>query len=73
MIAYKNISAKKRPLIKKHSYSYQNGGQKSIADKIIMSENEPANLCLYEAFYNRKYKPALNSNEECIEFADLLF
>ena len=38
-----------------------------------MSENDPANLRLYEAFYIRKYKPTLNSREECTEFADLLF
>ena len=41
--------------------------------KIIMSENDPANLCLYEAFYNRKCKLTLNSQEECSEFRDLLF
>ena len=38
-----------------------------------MSENDPANLRLYEAFYTRKCKPTLNSREECTEFADLLF
>ena len=38
-----------------------------------MSENDPANLRLYEAFYIRKYKPILNSREECTEFAELLF
>ena len=38
-----------------------------------MSENDPANLRLYEAFYIRKYKPSLNSREECTEFADLVF
>jgi len=31
------------------------------------------NLRLFEAFYRRKYKPTLNSREECSEFADLLF
>ena len=41
--------------------------------KIIMSENDPDNLSLYEAFYIRKCKPTLNSREECTEFADLLF
>ena len=40
--------------------------------KIIMSENDPANLRLFEAFYIRKCKPTLNSREECTEFADLL-
>ena len=41
--------------------------------KIIMSENDPDNLRLYEAFYIRKCKPTFNSREECTEFADLLF
>ena len=41
--------------------------------KIIMIENDPDNLSLYEAFYIRKCKPTLNSREECTEFADLLF
>ena len=36
-------------------------------------ENDPANLRLFEAFYIRKYKPTINSREECSEFADLLF
>ena len=27
----------------------------------------------FEAFYIRKYKPELNSREECIELGDLLF
>ena len=30
-----------------------------------MSENDPADLRLYEIFYIRKYKPTLNSREEC--------
>ena len=38
-----------------------------------MSENDPANLRTYEAIYIRKYKPTLNSREECTEFAELLF
>ena len=46
---------------------------KGIDVKIIMSGNDPANLRLYEAFYIRKFKPTLNSREECTEFADLLF
>ena len=41
--------------------------------EIIMSENNPDNLRLYEAFYIRKYKPTLNSREECTKFADLSF
>ena len=38
-----------------------------------MSENDPANLRLYESFYIRKGQPTLNSREECTDFADLLF
>ena len=51
----------------------QNKDYKGIDVKIIMSENDPANLRLFEAFYIRKCKPTLNSREECTEFADLLF
>ena len=40
---------------------------------MAMSENDPANLRLFEAFYIRKCKPTLDSREECTEFADLLF
>ena len=58
--------------VKKHIYSCQNKDYKGINVKIIMSENDPANLRLYEAFYIRKRKPTLNSREECTEFADLL-
>ena len=54
-------------------YSCQNKDYKGIEVKIIMSENDPSNLRLYEAFYIRKCKPTLNSREECSEFADLLF
>ena len=50
-----------------------NKDYKGIDVKITMSENDPANLRLYEAFYIRKCKPTLNSREECTEFADLLF
>ena len=46
---------------------------KTIKVKIIPSENDPANLRIYEAFYVRKCKPTLNSREECSEFVDLLF
>ena len=53
-------------------YSYQNKDYKGIEVKIIMSENDPSNLRLYEAFYIRKCKPTLNSREESSEFADLL-
>ena len=34
---------------------------------------ELSNCELFEAFYVRKYKPTLNSREECSEFADILF
>ena len=40
-------------------YSCQNKDYKGIDVKIIMRENDPANLPLYEAFYIRKYKPTL--------------
>ena len=53
----------KTPPWKKHIYSCQNKDYKSIEVKIIMSENDPANLRLYEAFYIRKCKPTLNSRE----------
>ena len=58
---------------KKHIYSCQNKNYKGIEVKIIMSENDPANLRLYEAFFIRKCKPTFNSREECSEFEDLLF
>ena len=56
-----------------HIYSCQNKDYKGIDVKVIIGENDPANLHLYEAFYIRKGKPTLNSREECTEFADLLF
>ena len=59
--------------VREHIYSFQNKDYKGIDVKIIMSENDPANLRLFEAFYIRKCKPTLNSREECTEFADLLF
>ena len=59
--------------VKKHIYSCQNKDYKGIDVKIIIGENDPANLHLYEAFYIRKGKPTLYSREECTEFADLLF
>ncbi|CAH3027371.1 unnamed protein product [Porites evermanni] len=49
-----------------------NKDYKGIDGKIIMTENDPANLRLYEEFYIRKCKPTLNSQEECSEFADLM-
>lgn len=59
--------------MKKYIYSCQNKDHESIDVKIIMNDNDPANLRLYETFFIRKYKPTLNSREECSEFADLLF
>ena len=59
--------------VKKHISLCQNKGYKDIKIKTIVYENDPANLRLFEAFYIRKCKPALNSREECSEFADLLF
>ena len=47
---------------------------RDIASKIIITqENDPANLLLFEAFYIRKYKPSLNSWDQCSGFSDLLF
>ena len=59
--------------INKHIAICQNKDYKGIEVKIIVLENDPVNLRLFEAFYIRKNKPTLNSREECIEFADLLF
>ena len=57
--------------VKKYISSCQNNDYKGINIKIIMSENDPDNLRLYEAFYIRKYKPTLNSREECTECTDM--
>ena len=46
---------------------------KGIDVKITMSENDLANLRLYEALYIRKCKPTLSPREECTELTDLLF
>ena len=56
--------------VKKHLSQCQNKG---IEIKSIVLENNPVNLRLLEAFYIQKYKPTMNSREECSEFADLLF
>ena len=61
----------KTPLLKNISIPARTKTTKAL--KIIMSENDPANLRLYEAFYIRKCKPTLNSREECTEFADSYF
>ena len=45
----------------------------NIQVKVITRENDPVNLRLHEAYYIRKYKPGLNSREECAELNDLLF
>ena len=58
--------------INKHITICQNNDYKGIEVKIIVMENDPVNLRLFEAFYIRKNKPTLNSREEYIEFADLL-
>ena len=59
--------------VKKHLSQCQNKVYKGIEIKSIVLENDRANLRLLEAFYIRKYKPTMNSREECSEFADLLF
>ena len=59
--------------MKKHIYSCQNKEYKGIDVNIIMSENDPANVRLYEVFYIRQWKLTLNSCEECSEFAYLIF
>ena len=59
--------------VKNYIYFCHNKDYKGIDIKIIMGENDPANLRLYEAFYIRKCKPTLTSHEECPEFVDLLF
>ena len=59
--------------VKKHTSRRQNKDYKGIEVKIIVLENDPVNLRLFEAFYIRKNKPTFNSREECIEFANLWF
>ena len=44
-------------LWKKQIYSCDSKDYKGIEVKIIMSENDPANLRLYEEFYIRKSAP----------------
>ena len=63
----------KTPLWKKKYLFLPEQRLSGIEVKIIMSENDSANLRLYEAFYIRECKPTLNSREECSEFTDLLF
>lgn len=45
----------------KNIYSCQNKEYKGIDVKTIMSENNPANVRLYEVFYIRQWKLTLNS------------
>lgn len=59
--------------MKKHIYSCQNKEYKGIDVKIIMSENDPANVRLCEVFNIRQWKLTLNSWEEYSEFAYLIF
>ena len=60
--------------VKKHILTCQRTiNNQSIDVKIIVQENDPVNLRLFEAFCIRKCKPELNSREECIELRDLLF
>ena len=53
-----------RSSVKKHIYSCQNKDYKGIEVKVIMSENDPGYLRLYEAFYFRKCKSTFNLLEE---------
>ena len=53
MTAEKNISIIKTPLWKKHIYSSQNKDYKGIEVKIIMSENDPANLRLWSILHKK--------------------
>ena len=50
--------------VKKHISTCQNKDYTGIEIKAIVLENDPLNLRLFEAFYLRKYKPALKSREE---------
>ena len=59
--------------VKKYISTCQNKDYKGIEIKTIVLENDPVNLRLFEEFYIRKYKPTLNSREECSEFTDILF
>ena len=45
----------------------------NIEVKVMTRENDPVNLRLHESYYIRKYKPGLNSREECAELNDPLF
>ena len=59
--------------VKKHLTTHHRNNSHNIEVKVITRENDPVNLRLHEAYYIRKYKPGLNSREECSELNDLLF
>ena len=63
----------KNSFLKKHISLCQNKGYKGIEIKTIVYENDPANLHLFEAFYIRKWKPALNSRDECSDSRTFCF
>ena len=78
-----HLNNNKNSSIKKHIYSPQKKDYKGIDVKTIMSKKTTPLIyafmkhftleSIYQAFYIRKCKPTLNSQEECSEFADLLF
>ena len=59
--------------VTKHLTTHHRNHNHNIEVKVITRENDPVNLRLHEAYYIRKYKPGLNSREECAELNDLLF
>ena len=78
-----HLNNNKNSSIKKHIYSPQKKDYKGIDVKTIMSKKTTPLIyafmkhftleSIYQVFYIRKCKPTLNSQEECSEFADLLF
>ena len=68
-----SVKNKRKNKIEQNKTKQQKKYYKGIKVKIFISENDPANLHLYKAFYIRKCEPTLNYRELCIEFADLLF
>ena len=58
---------------KNTSQTHHRNNNHNFEVKVITRENDPVNLQLHEAYYIRKYKPGLNSREECAELNDLLF
>ena len=53
--------------VKKHLITQHCNNNHNIELKVITRENDPVNLRLHVAYYIRKYKPGLNSREECAE------